>query len=153
MARFKTLLVIIITLALFLFACKTKEEAEVVEIPEREKLEPPEKEEDITVKDYSEIPVREERVSLELIEKEDIESHEENQFFVIVGSFEYKENAEQFIRQINEQGFDAFMLLTDFGFHRVSVNSFEKEADARESVQKIRSNYEEYNDTWLLIKR
>ncbi len=150
MKNLKNTAIILIAFAL-LFACKTQEELKVVEKPEKEKIDKPEK--DIEKVKYDDIIVKEEKVSLELLEEKDLEVHDKNRFFVILGSFEYKENAENFMQQLKEKGFEPFMLLTDFGFHRVSVDSFVDEDDARDYIQKIRSRYQAYNDTWLLIKK
>lgn len=50
------------------------------------------------------------------------------------------------------QNFNPTILLSETGFHRVSVDSYQEEAPARRRIQHIRTNYPEYHDTWLLIR-
>ncbi len=152
MKKVKILTLAALAIAVFMTGCRAQKEMEVVDIPEPEK--PVEvKEEEPTEAEIARIPVREERVSFDLAEEKERAAHEVNQFFVIVGSFRYEDNAQRFMRQLRDQGFDPFILLSEFGFHRVCVDSHTDETEARVRVHQIRTRYSDYNDAWLLIKR
>ncbi len=142
---------------LILFAgCRAQKEMDVVDLPEEEPEkteEVAEEEEEPTEAEIAKIPSREEAVSFELAEKEERDVHEVNQFFVIVGSFRYEDNAERFMNQLRDQGFEPFILVSESGFHRVCIDSYNDENDARVRVHEIRRRYSDYSDAWLLIKR
>jgi cell division protein FtsN len=74
-------------------------------------------------------------------------------FFVIVGSFSSNENANKFKKDLTAQGFKPIILNSETGKFRVCVDSFTDEAAARARVQKIRTDYPKYADSWLLIKK
>jgi len=74
-------------------------------------------------------------------------------FFVIVGSFSSNENAGKFKQDLVQQGFKPIILHSETGYYRVCVDSFNDEAAARSRVQKIRTEFPKYNDSWLLIKK
>ncbi len=97
------------------------------------------------------IPVVEE--SFEFEREEDEVAQQVNRFFVILGSFRVNENANRFKSQLDNKGFNPVILLSETGFHRISVDSYEREADARHRVLQIRRDYPEYHDAWLLIRR
>ncbi len=132
---------------IMLGACKSKEMAPVEETPVAEVIVP----EPEPQPEPPEILVVEERFTFE--KKEDKESHDQNTYFVILGSYSYKDNAERFMRTLSAQGFSPVILLSETGFHRVSVNSYDNETDARTRIQRIRNGYPEYHDLWLLIRQ
>ncbi len=103
-----------------------------------------------TLPEPSSIRVVEEHFSFGNLEDE--RSHEENRFFVILGSFLEKDNATRFMTTLREQGFSPVVLVSETGFHRVSVDSFNLEGEARERIQQVRGDYPGYNDAWLLIR-
>ncbi|MBC8005901.1 MAG: SPOR domain-containing protein [Verrucomicrobia bacterium] len=74
-------------------------------------------------------------------------------FFVIVGSFSSNENAGRFKQELTQQGFKPIVLHSETGYYRVCVDSFNDEAQARNRVQNIRSQYPKYADSWLLIRK
>ncbi|HZL11583.1 MAG TPA: SPOR domain-containing protein [Prolixibacteraceae bacterium] len=74
-------------------------------------------------------------------------------FFVIVGSFSSNENAGRFKQELIPQGFRPIILHSETGYFRVCVDSFSDEAAARSRVQRIRTEYPKYADSWLLIKK
>jgi len=74
-------------------------------------------------------------------------------FFVIVGSFSSNDNANKFKKDLTAQGFRPIILHSETGNFRVCVDSFTDEAAARSRVQKIRTDYPKYADSWLLIKK
>jgi len=74
-------------------------------------------------------------------------------FFIIVGSFSSNENAGKFKQELIQKGFKPIILNSETGYYRVCVDSFNDEATARTRVQKIRTEYPKYADSWLLIKK
>ncbi len=76
-----------------------------------------------------------------------------NNYFVIVGSFSYMENASKFRQTLASAGFKPIIVQSETGFYRVTVDSFSNEADARKRLLQIRQEYPQYADTWLLIKQ
>ncbi len=146
----KQLLIVLLSVSMLIVACKsqemipTEEPAVVETVPEPE----PEPEPEPIRED---IRITEERFEFETTEDEAI--HDENIYFVILGSFSYRDNAERFMETLRGQGFTPVILLSETGFHRVSVNSFDEEIPARTRIQSIRSNFPEYHDVWLLIRK
>jgi len=84
---------------------------------------------------------------------EDQASYGSKSFFVIVGSFSSNENASRFKQELMQKGFKPIILHSDTGYYRVCVDSFSDENSARSRVQKIRTDYPKYADSWLLIKK
>lgn len=97
------------------------------------------------------IEVREERFIF--TREEDRAIQDANSIFVIMGSFQSRENADRFSETLRGLGFTPSILLSETGFHRVSVNSFLSEDNARTRVLQIREEYPDYADTWLLIRK
>lgn len=158
MKTLKTLnLILMVLMCSALISCKSKKmlpvepyiEPEVIEIME------PIVEEPVVVPveevPVVHIPLREERVSF--IYEEDKVLHDSNRYFVIVGSFRNRNNAEKFVEQLKGQGFSPVILQSETGFNRVSVNSFSDDTPARAYVMEVRSRFRQYHDTWLLIKK
>jgi cell division protein FtsN len=143
----KQIFMLILFVSILMVGCKSKEMAAVEE--------PPVVEEPVAIAEPEpeppEILVVEERFTFD--RTEDKASHDENTYFVILGSFSYKANAERFMQMLSEQGFSPVILLSETGFHRVSVNSYEEEIPARTRIQRIRNSYPEYHDLWLLIRK
>ncbi len=143
----KQLLILMLFVSVLMIGCKSQEMAAVVEPPPAEEpIADP-----IPAPEPAEILVVEERFTFE--RQEDKVSHDENTYFVITGSFSYRENAERFMVTLERQGFSPVILISETGFHRVSVDSYDIEAPARGRIQQIRSNHPEYHDTWLLIRK
>lgn len=74
-------------------------------------------------------------------------------YYVIVGSFQVLDNARNFRTQLIQEQFVPVILESEIGFYRVSVAAFNQEADARAKIDQIRNNYDQYRDTWLLIRK
>ena len=145
----KYTLIILLAFGILMTACRSQEMVPAEQPPvEEEPVVEPEPEPEPP---GEEIRVVEERFTFET-EEEEI-THEEHMYFVIVGSFIQKENAERFMDTLRDQGFDPVILMSETGFHRVSVNSYEREVPARTRIQEIRNNYPDYHDTWLLIRQ
>jgi cell division septation protein DedD len=84
---------------------------------------------------------------------EDQAAYGNKTFFVIVGSFSSNDNANKFKQDLTKQGFKPIILHSETGNFRVCVDTFTDEAAARSRVQKIRTDYPKYADSWLLIKK
>lgn len=84
---------------------------------------------------------------------EDQAAYGSRNFFVIVGSFKSNENANNFKKDLGQQGFKPIILHSETGLFRVCVDTFNDEAAARSHVQKIRTDFPKYADAWLLIKK
>ncbi len=143
----KQLIIVLVFISMLMVGCKSQEMAAVVEPPPAEEPIP----DPVPEAEPAEILVVEERFTFE--SQEDKVSHDENTYFVIVGSFSYRENAERFMGTLARQNFNPVILISETGFHRVSVDSYDIEAPARRRIQQIRSSYPEYHDTWLLIRK
>jgi len=74
-------------------------------------------------------------------------------YFVIIGSFRVPENARTFQEQIKKDGFASEILKNEEGLYRVSVLATDNITSARQNIIRIRSNFPEYYDTWLLIQK
>lgn len=142
---------ILIVLAISSMACKSGQQMTAVEPPppppvNRNVVERTEPE-----NEPEEIPVVEESFDFEL--KEDEVSHDINRFFVILGSFSVKQNADRFKSRLENEGYSPVILLSETGYNRVCVDSYSLEADARQRVLQIRRSSPEFHDAWLLIRR
>ncbi|MFA5328509.1 MAG: SPOR domain-containing protein [Prolixibacteraceae bacterium] len=96
------------------------------------------------------VSVRSEKFTLS---SEDQASYGNKNYFLIVGSFSSNENAGRFKQELMQQGFKPIILHSETGYFRVCIDSFSDEAAARSQVQKIRTDYPKYSDSWLLIKK
>ena len=79
--------------------------------------------------------------------------HDDQSYFAIIGSFRQKENAERYMHSLVGKGFEPVILLSETGLHRISVGSFQRENEARARIMQIRADFEEHEDTWLLIRK
>lgn len=94
--------------------------------------------------------VKEEAVSVVNASPNDISY----KYYVILGSFEDLTNAETYMNQIEDEGFNSPVLLkSEVGYYRVSVYSSDFENDARDKISSILKMYPEHDDVWLLIKK
>ena len=105
------------------------------------------------VREPEPVPVSEREERFTFTQVQDQVIHDPNTYFVIMGSFRSTENAERFKDILAEQGFEPFVLISESGLHRVSIDSFTDETVARNRVQRIRNVYPEYKDAWLLIRK
>lgn len=96
------------------------------------------------------VSVRSEKFTLS---SEDQAAYGNKSYFLIVGSFSSNENAGRFKQELMQQGFNPIILHSETGYYRVCVDSFSDETAARSRVQKIRTEYPKYSDSWLLIKK
>lgn len=142
------LIFLFLAVGLLMAGCRSQEMAAVEEQPVQEVEEVVEVE---AVVEEEVIPVREERFTFD--NTEDEVTHDENTYFVIMGSFRMRDNAERFMGSLRGLGFEPVILLSETGYHRISVNSYDEESPARTRIHHIRNNYPEYYDTWLLIRK
>jgi cell division septation protein DedD len=94
------------------------------------------------------IVVKEEKVTV----VED-KSAEVFKYYVIIGSFRVLENAQNYKKQLIEEGFLPVLLENENGLYRVSVSAYNEEDSARYKIGSIREKFEKYNDVWLLIRK
>ena len=112
-----------------------------------------EHETDVSVEVDSDTRIRAVEERFTFTREEDESAHDAREFFVIIGSFREKANADRYTEEMKLKGFDPVILLSETGFHRVSVDSYLLEADARRRILQIRSDFPEHEDTWLLIRK
>jgi cell division protein FtsN len=96
------------------------------------------------------VSIRSEKVTFTT---EDQATYGSKSYFLIVGSFSSNENAGKFKQELTQQGFKPIVLHSETGYYRVCIESFNDEASARSRIQKIRTQYPKYADSWLLIKK
>lgn len=96
-----------------------------------------------------EIVVREEKVKT--VEEEGPETF--YRYYVIIGSFRVLDNARNYKTELKEKGFPAVILENEDGLYRISVGAYNEEVPARNHIARIRSQYDQYNDVWLLIRK
>lgn len=72
-------------------------------------------------------------------------------YFVIIGSFRSLNNAKNYQELIGQEGFTSVLLQNEAGLYRVAVKSTDDISIARIEIQRIRTNFKNYADTWLLI--
>ncbi len=143
----------LLSVSMLMVACRSQDmvPADPPPVPEEEPIPEPEPDPDPEPRlDPEEIRVVEEHISFD--REEDEATQVDNTYFVIVGSFIERNNAENFMVTLRGQNFNPTILLSETGFHRVSVDSYQDEAPARRRIEHIRTNYPEYHDTWLLIR-
>jgi cell division protein FtsN len=138
--------------ALLLGGCKTKKMTAVETTPVEQERPVIEKQTEVAIEvdRTSGIMAMEERFTF--TRDEDKSAHDEKTYFVIIGSFRSLSNAERFRNSIRPKGFEPVIIKSETGLHRVSVDSYAMESDARARIIQIRSRYNEHADTWLLIR-
>ena len=72
---------------------------------------------------------------------------------VIVGSFSNVDNAVKLQAKLNGMGYHSIIIKNDAGMSRVSIAGFDEEEAAREELLKVREQYPEFADAWLLISK
>jgi hypothetical protein len=75
---------------------------------------------------------------------------EQASYFVIGGCFSEKENAETFVSQLQEQGFDAMLVDKNKGLHRVAFGGYASRKAAKKALHKITASGE--HSAWVLKK-
>lgn len=147
----KTKLVLLVAAFIVVVGCKSQK----MGAAEQSQSERPviEKETDMAVEVDHTTGIMSLEESFSFTRDEDKLSHDERAFFVIIGSFRNKGNADRYSQTLKNKGFDPVILLSEAGLHRVSVDSFKEENDARDRILQIRSQYKEHEDTWLLVRK
>ena len=95
------------------------------------------------------VVVREEKVKA--IESEPDKTN--YKFYVIIGSFRIIENAQNYKSQLIDEGFSPVILENENGLYRISVKASNEETIARNEIARIRNNYKQHIDVWLLISK
>jgi hypothetical protein len=54
---------------------------------------------------------------------------------------------------LNGMGYHSIIMKNSAGMSRVSIAGFDEEASAREELLKVREQYPEFADAWLLISK
>ena len=72
---------------------------------------------------------------------------------VIVGSFSNVDNALKLQAKLNGMGYRSIIMKNSAGMSRVSIAGFDEEEAAREELLKVREQYPEFADAWLLISK
>ena len=73
-------------------------------------------------------------------------------FHIIAGAFEFQENAEKKLKQLEKKGFKAEIIgKNKWGLTQVTYSSHETRAEAYKSLKNIKYNVSE--DAWLLVKK
>ncbi len=147
----KIKLIVIVTVFAVLTGCKAKKMAAVDESENNRPM--IEKETDIEVEVDQTTGIMSMEEQFTFTREEDKSRHDEKAYFVIIGSFRNKDNAERFQETIVGKGFEPVILLSETGLHRVSVDSYDEENQARERIMQIRMQFPEHEDTWLLIRK
>lgn len=112
-----------------------------------------EREADRTLEVESDTRIRAVEERFTFTRDEDRDLRDLHPYFVIMGSFRNRENAERYNQELIAKGFVPVILLSESGFHRVSVDSYMMESDARQRIMQIRRDFTEHHDTWLLIRK
>ena len=75
-------------------------------------------------------------------------------YSIIVGSFQSSTNAKNLQTKLISQGYNSTILMnTERQMYRVSINSFDYEADARSEARRVKSVFPDFYDAWILIAR
>lgn len=144
-------LFIILSMVLIFGACKTQKMSKVDPVDMAEVSDEARPEVEVQTANTTDIRTMEEKISF--TSDTDKDTHDQNQFFVIIGSFRDESNAQNYKETLIGKGFDPVILLSETGFHRVSVGSYPDELRARAIIYQIKTDFPEHNDTWLLIRR
>lgn len=112
---------------------------------------PPEEVAPVDQNETEAVTVRTESFSFEL--PQDRAVHDPNRYYVIIGSFRFSSNANTFKDKASERGLNPFVIVSERGYHRIAAFSYADEKQARAGVNSIRTNFPEYSDVWLLIRK
>ncbi|MGM0530597.1 MAG: SPOR domain-containing protein [Bacteroidota bacterium] len=72
----------------------------------------------------------------------------DKKYFIVAGSFEKRDNAVNFLKKLQDDGYDSEMIGERNGMHAVSYASFENKDEAQKELQRLRN--EEGVQAWLL---
>ena len=140
----KALNILFLVMVVLLTGCKTQKIAPMPEPPSQAVKTP------TPSPETSAVSTKEESVTAAKGEASDFGS---KQFYVILGSFRIYDNALRFKKQLMSEDFYPGILINQNGLYRVSVNSYDDEAQARSRISQIRQKFPQYSDVWLLIKK
>lgn len=72
-------------------------------------------------------------------------------FYIIVGSFSHRENAERFARTFSDKGYSTTIISFRSGFKAVGLDGTDKIAEAYSSFMKIKAEPECPDGVWILV--
>lgn len=132
----------------------------IPEIVEEKIIEVPVKEEQIIEEKIVEEPIKEDQITRSIVVKDFVEDEpeieapinkiEEKNFFLIVGSFSIRENAEKLHEQLLKKNYQSNIISSDNGMYRVSIESFANKDEAIIMLNDMRQKSKE--KVWLLSK-
>jgi cell division protein FtsN len=93
-------------------------------------------------------PIREVK---EKLVTENERTNDTKKYFGIVGSFSNFNNALKQQMKINAKGFTSEILKNYSGLYRISVKATDNIDEARTEIRRIRAQYPEYSDAWMLV--
>ncbi len=79
------------------------------------------------------------------------ETQLESRYYIIVGAFSNKSNAEKMLGQVEEAGYPAAIISFKNGYNAVGVCPAEKLDEVLESFEKLRSEKFCPDDAWILV--
>ncbi|HYW95365.1 MAG TPA: SPOR domain-containing protein [Bacteroidales bacterium] len=142
----KSKIVGLILLAILATSCAKMHKAQKEQPNASEEATRPTAREDQDIVDDPPITEKEEKI-VEQDDKPLIQNH----YYVIIGSFKNPDNARTYQEQIASDGFSSVLLRNEEGLYRVSVMSTNTILQARNEIRRIRTRFDKYDDTWLLI--
>ncbi len=75
----------------------------------------------------------------------------ENKYYVIVGAFKVQSNAENFIKEVKEAGYEAVIVDTENGFHNISVCQTDNLNVALRARKRVLTELFCPTDAWILV--
>jgi len=109
-----------------------------------------------TIKETPKDTVSSEKVAVVIEESKDVKDEKnvttsKTVFYVIVGSFEHKNNADQLHKVLVDKGATSEMLEGNNSFTRVSKKAFETKEEAMKELERVRK-IDKQTDAWILTK-
>ena len=142
------LILIVLLIFVAVVSCKTQKNLQTAPVQDPEQITEPTKE---VIEEVEEEPIVEKE---EVIVEETGPVPDQNDYFVIIGSFRVQPNAVKHQNAIKKDGFETSeLLLNEEGLYRVSVMGSKDILDCRKEILRIRTQFPEYFDTWLLIRK
>lgn len=131
----------LLLITLTIVGCKSKQMSVEPTVPLQPALQPVEE----VVGAEEQITVRQEDVQL-------THGTEMMTYCIILGSFEVEKNAVDLRQSLIDMGFThSSIMRNNLGMYRVSAACYDSESQARVELLKIRHQYEQFHDAWLLI--
>ncbi len=149
--KLQLLMLSLVTLCLVTSCAKSRRVLEKPIAPQTEtthQQQEPNNESESDPDDGLDVQIREERVTA-IEASDDVIKF---RYYVIIGSFRSRSNAQRFETDIERKGFQTVILENEASLYRVSVGAFNVEAEARNLAARIRLNHPNHSDVWLLLR-